>query len=112
MTMFDVPEPTQSLGKRISTTVPTQALTLMNSPIVRQQAEKLATRIRPTADVPLDNAVEQAYRIAFARLPTESERQRMIAFIEQQAAGQPDQQLALAEFCHVLMCLNEFVYID
>jgi hypothetical protein len=47
MTMFDAPEPTQSVGERISTTVPTQSLAMMNSPFVRQPAEKLAQRIRP-----------------------------------------------------------------
>ncbi len=52
MTIFDAPEPTQSIGERISTTVPTQALALMNSPLVRQQAEKLAQRIRGTKDSP------------------------------------------------------------
>ncbi|HND51019.1 MAG TPA: DUF1549 and DUF1553 domain-containing protein, partial [Pirellulaceae bacterium] len=34
MTMFDAPEPTQSIGERISTTVPTQALAMMNAPFV------------------------------------------------------------------------------
>ena len=84
MTMFDAPEPTQSIGARIGTTVPTQALTMMNSPFVRQQAEKLAARIKPAADKPLADAVDSAYRIAFARSPTDSERQRMLAFIEAQ----------------------------
>jgi hypothetical protein len=52
MTMFDAPEPTQSIGERSVTTVPTQALAMMNSPFVRTQAEKLRDRIRPTADKP------------------------------------------------------------
>lgn len=117
MTMFDAPEPTQSVGERISTTVPTQALTLMNSPFVRQQAEKLAQRTRRSNDVALPSAVDRAYEIVFSRKPTDAERSRMIAFIEQQktvtegdAAANTDK--ALAEFCHVLLCLNEFIYID
>ena len=68
MTMFDAPEPTQSIGERSSTTVPTQALAMMNSPFVRQQAEKLSRRIRPTADVPLTTAVDdQAYQHPLSR---------------------------------------------
>ncbi len=117
MTMFDAPEPTQSIGRRVSTTVPTQALAMMNSPFVRQQAEKLQARIRPAKDAPLEEAIEHGYRIALARSPTDAERTRMLAFIgEQQAAagGDTPQALdrALVEFCHVLLCLNEFVYID
>lgn len=117
MTMFDAPEPTQSIGERISTTVPTQALAMMNSAFVRTQAEKLAQRIRPKKDAPLADAVDRAYRVAFARLPTDAERTRMLAFIEQQKSIMGGDspavvEQALTEFCQVLLCLNEFVYVD
>ena len=41
----------------------------------------------------------------------------MLSFIHQQASAggtssAATEQLALEEFCHVLLCLNEFVYID
>ena len=117
MTMFDAPEPTQSIGERSVTTVPTQALAMMNSPLVRQQAEKLFGLIKPAADVPLSAAIDRGYQIAFGRLPTADEQTRMSAFIEQQrtamGADSPEStDKALIEFCHVLYCLNEFVYID
>ena len=117
MTTFDAPEPTQSIGERISTTVPTQSLVLMNSPFVRQQAEKLSKRIRPAADVPLPAAIEQAYRIAFSRKPTNSELEKATAFIESQQSlieGDLGTKIdkALVEFCQVLLCINEFIYID
>ena len=112
MTMFDAPEPTQSIGERVSTTLPTQALTMMNSPFVRQQADKLAARIRPNAEVPLEAAVERAYQFAFARQPSTTERDRMVAFINQQVAAKTDLKIALTEVCQVLICLNEFVYVD
>lgn len=117
MTMFDAPEPTQSIGERISTTVPTQALAMMNSPFVRQQAEKLAARIRPPAGGSLDVAIDRGYEIVLSRQPTGAERQRMLAFVEGQKklpgnqAAASDQQ-ALVEFCQVLLCLNEFIYVD
>ncbi len=112
MTMFDAPEPTQSIGERVSTTLPTQALTMMNSPFVRQQAEKLVARIRPTADVPLETTVERAYQFAFARQPSKEERDRMLGFINQQTTPDSNVNIALTEFCQVLLCLNEFVYVD
>ncbi len=112
MTMFDAPEPTQSIGERVSTTLPTQALTMMNSPFVRQQAEKLVTRIRPSADVPLETSVDRAYQFAFARQPSKEERDRMLGFVNQQTKANPDLTIALTEFCQVLLCLNEFVYVD
>jgi len=117
MTIFDAPEPTQSIGERTSTTVPTQALAMMNSPLVRQQAQRLAERVRPTPEIALTVAVDRACQIAFSRLPAPSERERMLAFVEEQRAvlaGDPAQNIgpALVELCQVLLCLNEFVYID
>lgn len=117
MTMFDAPEPTQSIGERSVTTVPTQALAMMNSPLVRQQAEKLAARIKPAKDAPLSTSIDQAYRITLGRPPSNIEQSRMLAFIDQQRAamgGHTPQATdkAMIEFCHVLLCLNEFVYID
>ncbi|MCY2963998.1 MAG: DUF1553 domain-containing protein, partial [Planctomycetota bacterium] len=97
----------------ISTTVPTQALALMNSPFVRQQAERLAQRVRPSPEIPLPGAIEQAYRVAFGRLPSDAERNRMQTYIEQQSGSDPGaMKAALVEFCQVLLCLNEFVYVD
>ena len=117
MTTFDAPEPTQSIGERSVTTVPTQALVMMNSPFVRQQAEKLMTRVRPAAGETFATVVERTYQMVLSRKPTETESQRMVAFIEQQiqlTENDPAtaQDRALVEFCHVLLCLNEFVYVD
>ncbi len=117
MTMFDAPEPTQSIGTRSVTTVPTQSLALMNSPFVRQQAEKLFARVRPDPDTPLETSIDLGYRIAFGRTPSATELSQMRAFIEQQRVSLGDATTnsadkAMVDFCHVLLCLNEFVYID
>jgi hypothetical protein len=117
MTLFDAPEPTQSIGERNVTTVPTQALAMMNSPLVRQQAEKLAARLTTGEKKPLESVIERGYQIAFGRSPTEAERLPMMRFIESQRpevstdVSEPSDQ-AIVEFCHVLLCLNEFVYVD
>ena len=117
MTMFDAPEPTQSVGERIRTTVPTQSLAMMNSTLVLQQAERLAQRVRPAGDQSsLEVVIGRAYQIALARRPTEPELIRLLAFAQRQIdamAGDPAAtDKALIEFCHALLCLNEFIYID
>lgn len=131
MTMFDAPEPTQSIGERVATTVPTQALAMMNSPFVRQQSEKFYARLRTdvaealrasgaaTATQPnavIEASIDRAYQQAFARHPSDAERSRMLAFVEAQRSsfGMDPSSVdkALTEFCHVLLCLNEFVYVD
>ena len=117
MTMFDAPEPTQSIGERSITTVPTQALAMMNSTFVRQQAEKLSARIRLSKDDPLESVIDLGYQLALGRMPSEPERVGMIAFIKKQRTAssgdsEDSSKQSLIEFCHVLLCLNEFIYID
>ncbi len=113
--MFDVPEALQSIGERSVTTVPTQSLAFMNSPFVRGAAQKLAARVR-SKDVPLAQSIDDAYLIALARRPTSVERDRMQSFIERQAEsyGKTPQarDQAFTDFCQVLLCLNEFIYVD
>jgi hypothetical protein len=111
--MFDVPEALQSIGERSVTTVPTQSLAFMNSPLVRGAAQKLAARVRAKTDV---ESIDQAYLIALSRRPTDGERSRMRSFIEQQTEsyGKSPQarEQAVVDFCQVLLCLNEFIYVD
>ncbi len=114
--IFDSPEAIQSIGERQVTTVPTQALALMNSPFVRKQAELLAKRVRPSAAVELPAAVEAAYRTTFGRKPTVQEKDRAAAFVGRHAEtygkGEPALARAFADFCQALLCSNEFVYVD
>ncbi len=114
MQLFDAPEAMQSIGQRQVTTVATQALTLMNSPFVRARAAQLSRRAYPNGKVELSTAVEQAYRLALCRMPTAEEKQRMTTFIEQQAKTYPQNGLdgAVADFCQVLLCSDEFMYVD
>jgi hypothetical protein len=116
MQMFDAPESIQSVGARPTTTVATQALAMMNSPFVRQRAEKFAQRIRPKAAEAMGPAIEEAYRTALSRQPSAAERERMAAFIQGQVdsygSNAKAKDLALTDFCQILLCLNEFVYID
>lgn len=114
MQVFDAPEAMQSIGQRQVTTVATQALTLLNSPFVRARAEQLAKRVRPNDKVELGAAIEQAYRLALCRLPTAEEKMRMTDFIQHQAGtySKNGMETALADFCQVLLCSDEFVYID
>ena len=94
-----------------------KALAMMNSPLVRGQAEKLAERIRPKNDEPIEASIDRGYEFALGRKASADERRQMVAFVKsQRAAFGDDKPSALAqaftEFCHVLLCLNEFVYVD
>jgi hypothetical protein len=109
---FDAPEGIQSVGARQETTATTQALAMMNSPFVRAQAERLAKRVAGgTPEV----SVEKAYRIALGRAPSADESKRMAGFIKHlsdETKRPAGLAAATADFCQVLLCLNEFIYVD
>jgi cytochrome c553 len=115
LTVFDLPEPLQGVAERPATTIAPQALALLNGPQARAWAAGFAARIAtaPTAEA----AVDAAYRLALARLPSAAERADGTAFIAAQESVHADQakdahRFALTDFCQVLMCLNETIYVE
>jgi hypothetical protein len=115
MVIFDAPEALGGMAERPTTTIAPQALHLLNNPQVRACARSFARRIAADAQAPLDRAIRTAYRIALARAPSGEELADASAFVQQQMAtysGNDRRESALADFCQVLMCLNEFVYVD
>ena len=116
MTMFDAPEPNQSIGDRGNTTVPTQALAMMNSTFVRDIANRLQARVEAAHPATTEAAITLAYEIALARSPAPDEVARMKAYIDQQTTmlgNKPDSATqAMREFCLALLSLNEFIYLD
>ena len=114
--MYDAPEAIQSTGARSSTTVATQSLAMMNSPFVRSRAAAFAKRIKPASVDQLGPAIDQAYAIALGRVPTDGQRERLVAFVNRQiqsyGAANNGLEMALTDVCQSLMCSNEFVYVD
>src|SRR5262249_6232926 len=83
--LFDPPEGAQSAGERPATTVASQALAMMNSPFVRQRAEKVMQRVRPKTAEALPQAIDEAYLLVLNRRPDAAERERMLSFVRKQA---------------------------
>lgn len=118
--LFDAPSSTHSCPERDESLVPTQALVLLNDDFVREQAACFADRVaRDAGDDPAAQ-VKTALWIALSRPPGERRSEEGVAFLESQtrrlvAEGQSESEArraALADFCHVLMNLSEFVYVD
>ncbi len=99
---FDLPDQGVTSAARNVSTVPTQALTLLNNPFVVGQARLFAERVGQAAPNDVAAQIDLAYRIALTRSPTEEE-----AAIGRQLA----QERSLADFTHVLFNLNEFLYL-
>ena len=114
--LFDAPDAIQSVGKRNVTTVPPQALAMMNSPFIRKLAEEFAKRVRPDKQKNLEQTVNDVYAIALSRQPSPEEQQQMLQFIHYQTesygANPQAGELAVADFCQLIFCMNEFVFVD
>ena len=119
MVVFDQPEPLVSQGARPTTTVAPQALLLMNAPQTRQAARGFADRLLKQSPADLAGQVTQGHRLALARALADAELADGVAFVQAQTesyrqagSGADAPTLALADYCQVLFCLNEFIYID
>lgn len=99
--IFDLPNQNISCGARNISTVPTQALMLMNDEFVLRQAQLFANRLQE-AETDTVKQIELAYRLALGRPPAEAELQANLAFLKTRK---------LVDFTHVLLNLNEFVYM-
>ncbi len=119
---FDAPDAQQCTGRRANTTVVPQALALLNDPFVRARAADFAARlVRETGDDPA-MCVENAYRLALSRVPTNTEKAAGIEFLASQRRERATRtstaptaeiwQMVLTDYCQVLFGLNEFIYVD
>jgi hypothetical protein len=100
--VFDLPDQNMSCSRRNVSTVPTQALALMNDDFVLRQAKLFADRVKEAAPDDTAKQVDLAYRIALTRPPDEKELAFGTDFLKKQS---------LVDFTDVLLNLNEFVYV-
>jgi hypothetical protein len=99
---FDLPDQNISCGARANSTVPTQALMLLNDDFVVKQAELFAQRVQEAEPTDRSKQVDLAYRIAVGRPPNGTERSAALQYLDKHK---------LSGFTHVLLNLNEFVYL-
>ncbi len=130
--VFDQPVMEVNCERRVVSTVATQALMLMNSDFILQQAGYFASRIRQEAAGDPTRQVRSAWQLAFGRSPDDGELQRALAFLAAQTAPQtpvapaaaagatppPAESAAappidpLVNLCQVLLSTNEFLYVE
>jgi hypothetical protein len=123
--VFDQPVMETNCTRRGISTVATQALTLLNSSFLIQEAEAFGARV---AKEKPEDAASHALLVAFGRPATDNERARFAAFLQSQASRQlptltngksataeqqeKARQLALTDLCHMLLTANEFAFVD
>ena len=98
---FDLPDQNLSCGRRNVSTVPTQALMLLNDEWVLKQAKFFADRVAEAAHDNPEREVDLAYELALSRKPAAEERAAALEMLARHK---------LVDLTHVLLNLNEFVY--
>jgi hypothetical protein len=101
---FDFPEPSESHGVRDVTTVPTQALFMMNSKFAIEQSRFAANKLLTNASLTPQARVTRAYREVLGRAPTAPELTRSLEFVK------PSDPIAWEHLYQALFASAEFRY--
>ena len=131
--VFDCPDSTVSSPSRSASTIAPQALALLNNSFVLEQSRRFARRVVEEAGgTPVDRT-HRAFKIALGRRATEQELAWSVDFLGKQALAyaQNTQRSspqggsgiavtvteaaslqALADLCHAMFNLNEFLYLE
>jgi hypothetical protein len=100
---FDCPDGGQTMPRRASSTTPLQALNLLNSGFMLQQAEFFAERLRREAGADVGAQVRRGFEVAFGREGTEKEIEAGVGLVR---------GYGLAAFCRAVFNGNEFLYVE
>jgi hypothetical protein len=130
---FDWPTMTPNCEIRRDSTVATQSLMLINSDLMIQCAGELAARVRRELAARVrrdvaedaDCAIMRLWKIVYGRDPSTNEQHNASEFLAGQTRQFQQQrddagsdvelsppQLALTVLCQMLLCSNEFLYVD
>ena len=119
LAIFDGPDTNTTTDHRGSSTVPSQALFMMNNPFVAEQARGLASRLIAHSLDPVLR-LRFAYDLAWGRPPSPEEERESLDYLERYrhelirtgvAAADCDRE-CWTSLAKVLLSANEFVYVD
>jgi hypothetical protein len=104
---FDYPNPSASTAQRDQTTVPQQALFLMNNPFVIESSRRVLARPEIGTEKDLARKVDRLYRLLYGRAATVEEvgLAREYQVVDQKAG-------AWERYVQALLLANEFAFVD
>jgi hypothetical protein len=110
---FDFASPDSHSPQRFSTIVPQQALFLMNSPFVVEQAKRMANRADVAALSDDGKRIDYLYRLLYGRSAKADEIALGLRFIQESFAGGSGTNLSAFErYVQVLLLANDFGFVD
>jgi hypothetical protein len=119
MQLLDFPDPAIPSGDRATTTIAPQALLMLNSDLVMQAANDLASRLSDQNDS-VEQQIDNLYKISLGRPPTAAEAASGIAFVQSaeraliktKTDAESRRIQAWAVLCQTVLAANEFIYIQ
>ena len=109
LNLFDFPDPNVVKGRRDVTTVPTQALYLMNSPFFIKQAKAAARGLVSQEDWSDGRRVREFLLRALGRPASDEDIERATEFLRD-TEGELGRDEAWARYCHSVFASNEFLF--
>ena len=114
--VFDFANPSFTVGRRSTSTLPTQALYLMNSPFVLDCAERTANRLLADTEVPDTRRLDLAFHLTLSRPPTENERAEFLGYLSPGSAGDAvphfEQTRRWSEVVQTLLACADFRFLN
>ena len=110
LTIHDFPDPTQHSPSRSFTTTPLQGLYALNGPLLAQQSDRLAKRLRCEFADDDQARIDRAYGLLYSRAPTENEKQLGSQFLGD--VTEKDRVARWKQYLHVLLASNELLIVD
>jgi hypothetical protein len=119
LALFDGPDTNTTTELRASSTVPLQALYLMNNPFMKEQAEGFARRLIAASIDPKER-IELAYRLAWSRFPSQAEHRTGLGYVARYrneltksvVPAEQAEQESWTSFARILLTANEYFYVD
>ena len=120
MELFDSPVMPVNCTQRVHSNTVLQSFALLNSDFVVHHSEKMADRIVQNEPGNREAQVRMAYLITLCRYPSREEQSLCLNYIEEQTQSYRDQssdivnpeRQSLKDLCHMLLCTNEFLYLE
>jgi hypothetical protein len=97
---------------RYTTTVPTQALGMLNGEFTNSSAAAMVKRLEKESPN-LEGRVQRAIRLTAGRVAADDEWKKDVAFVRELAEkAQLNEAAAFQQYCLMMLNTNEFVYLD
>ena len=110
---FDFADTDAPCPVRFTTTVPTQALNMLNSRFLNDQAAMMAADLREQAGDEVEKQIRLGLQTAFSRKVQQDEIDHCLTLTQKlETEHGLSQGKALERFCLLVLNLNEFIYLD